>query len=73
MPSKPVGEDMSRAGNGAAPNPEATAKGGKRLVVHSADMVEPEPVEWLWAGRIAIGKTTLIGGDPGLGKSQRRT
>jgi hypothetical protein len=43
---------------------------GKRLVVHDADTIEPEPVKWLWPGRIAIGKTTLIGGDPGLGKSQ---
>src|SRR5262249_42922187 len=32
--------------------------------------VTPAPVEWLWPGRVAVGKTTLIGGDPGLGKSQ---
>ena len=31
--------------------------------------VEPEPVRWLWPGRIAAGKLTLIAGDPGLGKS----
>jgi hypothetical protein len=31
--------------------------------------VEPETVEWLWEGRIAIGKLTLLVGDPGLGKS----
>jgi hypothetical protein len=46
------------------------AAGDKRLVVHQASSIEPKPVEWLWPGRIAIGKTTLIGGDPGLGKSQ---
>jgi putative DNA primase/helicase len=28
------------------------------------------PVQWLWPGRIALGKVTLIAGDPGLGKSQ---
>ena len=28
-----------------------------------------EPVEWLWPHRIALGKVTLIAGDPGLGKS----
>lgn len=33
------------------------------------DTVEPEPVEWLWAGRIPLGKLTIIDGDPGLGKS----
>jgi hypothetical protein len=28
------------------------------------------PVDWLWRNRIARGKQTLIGGDPGVGKSQ---
>lgn len=28
------------------------------------------PIRWLWPSRIACGKVTLIGGDPGLGKSQ---
>src|SRR5262249_7900127 len=32
--------------------------------------VEPEPIDWLWNGRLARGKLTLIAGDPGLGKSQ---
>ena len=27
------------------------------------------PVSWLWPGRIALGKVTLLAGDPGLGKS----
>jgi hypothetical protein len=31
--------------------------------------VTPEQVEWLWRERIAVGKLTLIVGDPGLGKS----
>lgn len=31
--------------------------------------VEPEMVRWLWPGRIAMGKLTLLCGDPGLGKS----
>jgi hypothetical protein len=31
--------------------------------------VQAEPVEWLWKGRIAKGKLTLLCGDPGLGKS----
>ena len=32
--------------------------------------VEPEPINWLWPGRIPKGKITLIAGHPGLGKSQ---
>jgi putative DNA primase/helicase len=47
--------------------------GSKRLVVHRASEITPVPVEWLWPGRLAIGKTTLLGGDPGLGKSQLAT
>ena len=31
--------------------------------------IEPESVTWLWPGRIAQGKFTLIDGDPGEGKS----
>src|SRR4051812_46821539 len=31
--------------------------------------VEPEPVRWLWEGRIPIGKVTLLDGEPGVGKS----
>ena len=31
--------------------------------------VKPERVRWLWPSRIALGKLTVIAGDPGLGKS----
>ena len=31
--------------------------------------VTPEPVRWLWPGRLAAGKIALLVGDPGLGKS----
>jgi hypothetical protein len=31
--------------------------------------VTPEPITWLWPGRIALGKLTVLDGDPGLGKS----
>lgn len=32
--------------------------------------VVAEPISWLWKNRIALGKLTLITGDPGSGKSQ---
>lgn len=38
------------------------------VIVYLAE-VKPEPVRWLWPGRIAMGKVTMIVGDPGLGKS----
>jgi hypothetical protein len=31
--------------------------------------IDPEPVHWLSPGRLAAGKTTVLDGDPGLGKS----
>ncbi|QDT72471.1 DNA repair protein RadA [Lacipirellula limnantheis] len=31
--------------------------------------VVPRAVDWLWRNRIAVGKVTLLAGDPGLGKS----
>jgi hypothetical protein len=40
------------------------------LVMRCMADVQPEKIEWLWPWRIAIGKQTLIGGEPGLGKSQ---
>lgn len=41
---------------------------GAPVILRLSD-VKPEPVAWLWPGRIALGKLTLIAGDPGLGKS----
>jgi hypothetical protein len=35
--------------------------------------VVPEPVRWLWEGRIALGKLNLVDGDPGTGKSAATT
>src|SRR5581483_7404902 len=32
--------------------------------------IEARPVRWLWPGRVARGKLTIVAGDPGLGKSQ---
>jgi predicted ATP-dependent serine protease len=35
--------------------------------------VDEESVEWLWEGRIPLGKLTVIDGDPGTGKSALTT
>src|SRR5262249_32141174 len=53
-------EARRKVGNGSNPT----------LVSQCAANITPEPVEWLWPGRVAIGKQTLIAGEPGLGKSQ---
>lgn len=44
--------------------------GGRGLLVHRASAINIERIEWLWPGRIAIGKQALIAGEAGLGKSQ---
>jgi hypothetical protein len=53
--------------NGQAAGVEGDVLAAAR-VTRLAD-VAPEPVSWLWPGRIARGKLTLLVGDPGLGKS----
>jgi hypothetical protein len=52
---------LSRGNRFMAPKKE------KRLLQFSE--FEPEPIEWLWPGRLAAAKATLIDGDPSLGKS----
>ena len=43
-------------------------------IIVKADIVDlssvtPQPITWLWKSRIAVGKLTIVSGDPGLGKS----
>jgi len=40
------------------------------LVSHCAAEIPPQRIEWLWPGRLALGKHTCIAGEPGTGKSQ---
>jgi putative DNA primase/helicase len=61
------GEPMKPTASNASTN-SPKSMGGEPVIVRLAD-VKPEPVAWLWPGRIALGKLTLIAGDPGLGKS----
>jgi hypothetical protein len=46
------------------------AKTPAALVIQRASEIEPQEIAWLWPGRIALGKQTIIAGEPGLGKSQ---
>jgi putative DNA primase/helicase len=38
-------------------------------IVTQLSTIAPEAVTWLWPGRVARGKSTVLAGDPGLGKS----
>jgi RecA-family ATPase len=55
-------------GSTAAKDVETNNDDAPLRVVCMAD-VEPEQVSWLWHPYIAIGKLTILEGDPGLGKS----
>jgi hypothetical protein len=50
--------------------PPATAPRKRHLISHRASDIQPERIEWIWPGRLARGKVALLGGPPGLGKSQ---
>src|SRR6516225_9375911 len=40
------------------------------LDIRRVSEIRALPVRWLWPGRIAYGKVTMLAGHPGLGKSQ---
>lgn len=48
---------------------ERVESSGKLLRFVSMAEVEVESIRWLWNGRLALGKITMVDGDPGLGKS----
>lgn len=47
----------------------ATKAARDGIVFRKISDVEERDVEWLWPNRIAVGKLTILAGDPGLGKS----
>lgn len=61
---------------GADPNDLLIAQTGTEGVKHSriryrrAIDIEARPIRWLWSGRIARGKVSMLAGNPGVGKSQ---
>ena len=58
------------ANNPQNENSEATAQEGSLdLQVLSFRDIEAKPVAWLWPGRFALGKITLLTGEGGVGKS----
>ena len=50
--------------------PETSEKTSSELQFDRLSDIEPEPIAWIWSGRIARRKLTLLAGDPGMGKSQ---
>ena len=63
-PRAPRGSPRKAGDEGATSRAPAVLPALVRL----AD-VTPEAVEWLWPGRVPLGKLSILEGDPGLGKS----
>ncbi|MFC1453159.1 AAA family ATPase, partial [Verrucomicrobiota bacterium] len=73
-------ENAKRGGWAPPPSPRVTLDGksspapagdtdGRRPVLCTVSSVERQSIKWLWPGRIALGKASLLVGDPGVAKS----
>ncbi len=75
MGKRDIAERVKEAGHSAldgdltAPAPRKKPPEKQQLRRFNMADIQPESVAWLWPGRIAQGKFTLIDGDPGEGKS----
>jgi putative DNA primase/helicase len=72
-PIEAYAEDVVRAPGRTEPNPRPKANGSAVLgevFYRAMSEIEARPIDWLWPGRIAKGKVSMIVGNPGLGKSQ---
>ena len=57
-------EHLPDAGNAAGGTPAG------HIAYRRASEIQAKPIWWLWKGRIARGKVSMLAGNPGLGKSQ---
>jgi len=59
MPEHQPGDSNAVAGDPAS-----------RIAYRCVSDIQAKPIRWLWHGRIARGKVSMLAGNPGLGKSQ---
>ena len=52
------------------PPDQGKAEAEDTFSVVCLESVDAMPIDWEWPGYLALGKITLIGGDPDMGKSQ---
>jgi putative DNA primase/helicase len=53
--------------------PNGAAKPTISAEIIRVSSVQAQPIKWLWPSRMALGKVTMVAGNPGLGKSQFTT
>ena len=63
---------LARARSGGTGEKRNAGRSDKRvgLILTRVSDVGAQEIRWIWPGRIAVGKVTVIAGHPGLGKSQ---
>src|SRR5215218_9466989 len=66
-----IGGEGLQAGEEGPKNVRLAVRPDREPTGHTVRLsdIAPEPLRWLWPGRIPAGKITLLEGDPGLGKS----
>src|SRR5262249_21761615 len=63
-------ENIDRSHNYSGKNTQAAQERPVQLLFDRLSDVELEDISWVWPGRIARRKVSLLAGDPGIGKSQ---
>jgi len=66
LPPPPVPHDQPSAARSTRTTPSPIS--GEAVVV-DLETVEPEAVQWLWPGHVALGKLSDMAGDPDVAKS----
>jgi archaellum biogenesis ATPase FlaH len=65
-----LGQKLEKSEEELIKNPNSQFDGqSNQAPVTFLSEVETQQVDWLWQGRIPLGKITILDGDPGMGKS----
>ena len=66
---KATADDVLKLPRIEAPTPKAALTGTRTANVRRMADIQPEPIRWLWPGKVPQGKLTVLSSDPGVGKS----
>ncbi len=64
-----LGQKLEKSAEELIKNPDSPYEQRTQAPVTFLSEVETQQVDWLWPGRIPLGKITILDGDPGMGKS----
>lgn len=70
LPSMAKEQITTRLGRLTMSNEKSPQEIKPTIIYSLASDIQMKPIDWLWKGRIAKGKVSMIAGNPGLGKSQ---